>query len=426
MDIINEFLKKGSNRRNSKSRIIFHYQIGQADETFFREEYRTGGIGLVLDGKQYAAWFDESGMRIGMGKTAKISPILSWEEVAKRICTLLEQGEYTTQSELDSAKTIVAKEYAQELVGMRRDCTKAEIFRGTDLFENCYNPDFVDQLAESFHDPAQLQSLISCIEVFVAEYQKDQSLLRWKYYKPERVLKNLRKLQIEPIPCYSSLENKEIPIFITQDEIDQFLTQGNSDKRLRIYAYFIQDHSETEQAEFMKQFYGTGGRSPALSNTDDSDANYDAKGLQLRKGCWTGNEAKSFLRWPAVAKRINVLIQNEDFLKAEDYEQMPEFERKEMVKRVIRFYDHVPKEVERPFTDDFFHEEARKELLQKLSKPGSAKKLVSQMEAALTEVALTDPNEHPLFWKVRDYVKGTYTIFPQISTNRQLSIFDFL
>lgn len=421
MDIINDFLRKGSNRRNSKARIIFHYQIGQADETFFREEYRNGGIGLVLDGTKSASWFDEFGMQIGMGETAKTSPILSWEEVAKRVSALLEQGEYATQNELDSAKTIVAKEYAQELVDMRRDCTDAEMFRGTDLFENCCNPEFVNQLAESFRDPAQLQSLISCMEVFTSAYQKDSSLLRWNYCKPERILKNLRKLQMESIPCYSKAVIKETPIFITQDEIDQFLTQGNSDKRLRIYACFIQEHSETEQAEFMKQFYGTGGCSPALPNADDSDANYDAKGLRLRKGRWTGNEAESFLRWPAVAKRINVLIQNEEFLKAADYERMPEFERKEMVNRVIRFYDHVPKEVERPFTDDFFHEEARKELFQKLSKPGSARKLVSQMEAALI-----DPAGYPLFGEVRDYVKGTYTIFPQISTNRQLSIFDFL
>lgn len=214
---------------------------------------------------------------------------------------------------------------------------------------------------------------------------------------------------------------KKTPIFITQDEIDQFLIQGSSDKRLRIYSYFIQDHSDTEQAEFMKQFYGTGGCGPALSNTDDSDANYEAKGLQLRRGRWAGNEAESFLRWPAVAKRISFLIQNEDFLRAEDYGQMPEFERKEMVNRVIRFYVNVPKEVERPFTDDFFHEEARKELFQKLSKPGTARKLVSRMEAALT-----DPDGYPLFLQIRDYVKGTYTIFPQIDTNRQLSIFDFL
>lgn len=160
MDIINTFLKRGSNRRNSKARIIFHYQIGQADEAFLRDEYRTGGIGLILDGTKYVAWFDESGMRIGMGETAKTSPALSWKEVAGRIGTLLEQGEYASQSELDSARAIVTKEYAQILVNLRRDCTEAEFFRGTDLFENCYNPEFINQHRKKKRMEALLHILI--------------------------------------------------------------------------------------------------------------------------------------------------------------------------------------------------------------------------------------------------------------------------
>lgn len=41
---------------------------------------------------------------------------------------------------------------------------------------------------------------------------------------------------------------------------------------------------------------------------------------------------------------------------------MPGYEREQMVNRILSFYARLPKETERPFTDDFFHDDARIEL----------------------------------------------------------------
>lgn len=59
------------------------------------------------------------------------------------------------------------------------------------------------------------------------------------------------------------------------------------------------------------------------------------------------------MKWPQVAKRVTYLIENDKFLKAADYSRMPGYEREQMVNRILSFYARLPKETERPFTDDF-------------------------------------------------------------------------
>ena len=94
------------------------------------------------------------------------------------------------------------------------------------------------------------------------------------FYRPDKVLEQFQKFAKEAVP-YQAREGfawEEHPIFITQDEIDAFLGGGGSyrDGRLSTYAFFIQDKSEREKADFVKESYGIGGRSHALSGADHS------------------------------------------------------------------------------------------------------------------------------------------------------------
>ena len=70
-----------------------------------KNEYGTGGKGFESVGAKYAVWFDDLGLRIAAGDTAKGGTIanasLSWEDVSNRIHELLRQGEYAPQAVLD-------------------------------------------------------------------------------------------------------------------------------------------------------------------------------------------------------------------------------------------------------------------------------------------------------------------------------------
>ena len=80
---------------------------------FVKREYRKGGKGFQIDGKEYSVWFDETGMQIAVGHTVTDhildKAFLSWEDVSGRIHQLLDQGEYAPQSVLDAARSNAVK-----------------------------------------------------------------------------------------------------------------------------------------------------------------------------------------------------------------------------------------------------------------------------------------------------------------------------
>lgn len=360
---------------------------------FVRREYGEGGIGLVIDGKEYSVWYDELGMQIAVGNTVHDrildKAFLSWEDVTERIHQLLRQGEYAPQVVLDAARENAVKEHAQTLAYLHGDMAEgvAEIVFGEENDFGFVYPEKTDRIAEMIVQPELLADLIERLEGLAEAYSIDKSLMRFHYYRPDKVLAQFRKFAKEVVP-YQAREGfqwKEHKVFITQDEIDAFLTRGGaySAGRLATYAFFLQDKSDKEKADFIKERYGIGGQSHALSGADHSNADYSGKGLKLQRGSYGNPETEVLLKWPQVAKRVEFLIENDRYLKAADFSQMPEYEREQMANRVISFYYHLPKEIERPFEEDFFNEKARKTLPALLEDTETAEELVTQMDAAL-------------------------------------------
>ena len=73
----------------------------------------------------------------------------------------------------------------------------------------------------------------------------------------------------------------------------------------RIAAYFEEEHTPKERAEFLKNEYGIGGRSWTFQDGSSGFLDYDSKGIKLRSYP-TGQEQR--LKWPEVEKRIHILI----------------------------------------------------------------------------------------------------------------------
>ena len=114
---------------------------------------------------------------------------------------------------------------------------------------------------------------------------------------------------------------------------------------------------------------------------------------------------------------------------------MPGYEREQMVNRILSFYARLPKETERPFTDDFFHDDARIELAAALEDTETAAELVEKMDAALASLPLDFEGYEAKVQFLVDlhgYVEGTYTIFPErvqetaVENGKQLSLFDWM
>ena len=454
--VVDDILRTGGNRAGSQLRIIYNFMSEQAPEEyteFVKREYRKGGKGFQIDGSEYSVWFDETGMQIVVGHTVTDQILdkafLSWEDVSGRIHQLLDQGEYAPQSVLDAARNNAVKEHAQALAYMKGDMAEgvAEIvFDEEDLphLHSIY-PEITDYLEEKLEDPQWLSELNERLDALAEAYEENHSIMRFHHYNPINISKQFQKFADEVIP-YQARDGfawKEHPMFITQDEIDAYLAGGGaySQGRLRTYSFYLLHEDERSRTGFIKEQYGIGGSSHALSGADDSHANYDGKGLFLARGAYGNPYTSILLSWNKVANRVAYLIKNDQFLQAEDYARMPEYEREQMANKVLRFYDRLPEEIDRPFTDDFFWEKPGKEMVAVLENPEQAEELLQKMDAALAVLPLdfeaygtNYQQKTELLSELHQYAEGTYTIFPTLEaepsfaepSGHQMTMFDFL
>ena len=142
----------------------------------------------------------------------------------------------------------------------------------------------------------------------------------------------------------------------------------------------LEYEDDKARTDFIKEKYGIGGQSHALCGADNSHADYDGKGLKLERGDYGNPDTSVLLPWVKVAKRIGYLIDNQQFLRSADYSRMPEYERERIAGKVISFYARLPEEIERPSKQDFFNEEARKELPVMLNDSEQSQKLLQAMD----------------------------------------------
>ena len=455
-EVVDEILRTGGNRKASQLRIIYNFMSEQTPEEyteFVKREYRKGGKGFQIDGKEYSVWFDETGMQIAVGHTVTDhildKAFLSWEDVSGRIHQLLDQGEYAPQSVLDAARSNAVKEHAQALAYMKGDMAEgvAEIvFDEEDLphLRSIY-PEITDYLEEKLEDSQWLSELNERLDALAEAYEENHSIMRFHHYNPVNISKQFQKFADEIIP-YQARDGfawKEHPMFITQDEIDAYLAGGGaySQGRLRTYSFYLLHEDERARTGFIKEQYGIGGSSHALSGADDSHANYDGKGLFLARGAYGNPYTSVLLSWNKVANRVAYLIKNDQFLQAEDYARMPEYEREQIANKVLRFYDRLPEEMDRPFTEDFFWEKPGKEMEAVLENPEQTEELLQKMDAALAVLPLdfeaygtNYQQKTELLSELHQYAEGTYTIFPTPEvepsfvepSGHQMTMFDFL
>ena len=433
-EVVDEVLRTGGNRSKSQLRIIYNFMSEQTPEEyteFVKREYGTGGKGFEINGMEYSVWFDETGLQIAVGHTVTDQILdkafLSWEDVSGRIHQLLKQGEYAPQSVLDVARENAIKEHAQALAYMKADMAEgvAElVFDEEDLphLHSIY-PEITDYLEEKLTDPEWLADLNERLEGLAMAYEEDKSIMRFRTYNPIRISGQFQKFAAEVIP-YNARDEfawQEHKVFITQDEIDAFLAGGGpySDGRLSTYSFYLLNGDDKARTDFIKEKYGIGGQSHALCGADNSHADYDGKGLKLERGDYGNPDTSVLLPWAKVAKRIGYLIDNQQFLRSADYSRMPEYERERIAGKVISFYARLPEEIERPFKQDFFNEEARKELPVMLNDSEKSQKLLQAMDDALAMLPLdfesvneTYEKKLQLLTEVYQYVEGSYTIFP--------------
>lgn len=88
-------------------------------------------------------------------------------------------------------------------------------------------------------------------------------------------------------------DEKSSAFSIPQEAIDAILQQGSGvqDGKYRIYLHYQTNGSAKENADFLKNEYGIGGRAPSLTGTDIHEW-HDGKGITLTSGKIIGPDAR--------------------------------------------------------------------------------------------------------------------------------------
>lgn len=321
---IDTVLIHGGNEDLLRLKVLAEYSKGKSVEELadFLQRNFQGGNGYEVEGNKVCAWYDTEGICLSNDVSSREEPsqILLWEEAAKRIGELIDQGEYATNVEVAEAFSHERKELAEMLWFLKKDLAdevKQNYLSLLNQTEKSGFPDQTEELAEKLSSAEFRNTLKKEYETFLKDYDIDPSILRFHYHKTQDILQRLQDLEI-PRKDFTSnmMEISEIKGFITEDEIDETFRDGSgiSDGKKRIYNFFKESHTTGEQANFLKEEYGTGGHSHALSGARGSNEWHDAKGIKLEKE----NCKDIFLNWNQAAKRIQNLIESGRYIEKEE------------------------------------------------------------------------------------------------------------
>lgn len=141
---------------------------------------------------------------------------------------------------------------------------------------------------------------------------------------------NERLSNIKPLPSineqtafiaeYEAEVTKASAFSIPNEIINDHLANGSGfrDGKYRIYEQFRKSLSQKENADFLKNEYGIGGGTHA-GGVSGYHYDHNAKGICISKG-YADNAPKINLNWLEVAKRIQLLINNDRYLNAKEKE----------------------------------------------------------------------------------------------------------
>ena len=328
---IDAVLINGGNHDGGRLPVISEFSKGKSNEElgeYLKDTFK-GGNGLYIDEREVSSWYSDKGIHLAYGTSAREddTQILSWNDAASRINGLLNSGEFATNVELSEAYDYERDRISESLWYLYHDLSEEGKAQGYfDFIERGGGfPEETKRLSETLKNPEYLKDTIKEYSRFLAGYKENRGVLRFHYHKVDSLYQRLQELELTRKEYSTNLtELPKVKPFITDDEVLATLSRGSGiDKeKERITKFFKENHTLQEKANFLKDEYGIGGSSHAVSGAMGSDEWHDAKGLKLqKKDC-----SDVFLTWSSVAKHIDELLSKNLYLEEKKIESKVEIE----------------------------------------------------------------------------------------------------
>lgn len=328
---IDTVLVNGGNHDGGRLPVIAEFSKEKTVEElgeYLKDTFK-GGNGFYIDEKEVSSWYSDKGIHLAYGTSATEddTQVLSWSDAAKRINELLNNGGFATNVEISEALDYERDRISESLWYLSNDLSEEGKEQGYfELFERGGGfPEETKRLSEALKNPEYLKQTIREYDRFLEGYKENRNVLRFHYHKVDSLYQRLQELEL-PRKEYSTnlTELPKVKSFITEDEVLESLSRGSGVDRgkERITKFFKENHTLQEKANFLKDEYGIGGHSHAVSGAMGSDEWHDAKGLKLQK-----NDCNDvFLTWTSVAKHIDELFSKNLYLEDKGTENKSEIE----------------------------------------------------------------------------------------------------
>lgn len=399
--IIDEALCIGANDKNSTVEIAMIFRRDRGTEynaEFLKNHYKTNGAGFLFNGEKVSLWYNENGLNISKGTTAQKSTAthITWEQAAKRIRELLDEGRYMPQDKLDAVDDYEINKLADRIVEFNRNVK--EDYEGNDklfpfvrsqLKDILGYPDEVEKITQLLDNPSYSEKVLDEYEKFMTALMKDGYFLRFEYaqeYTPYYTYEIVKGMRIEPVDFKTASDfNPDRQYFISNDEIENFLRGGKSsaEARFRIYTHLVNAETKEKRAKVLKDYYGISG---SISGNDRIDSS--SKGLEISHGDIFTPYAKVTLKWSQVEKHYDDMIKGNRFFYQSDFDQLENIYKRNISSSLESFFESLPNEYAKPYpadTENYRISDVLRNMLDNPQELESIEKMMSDAMALMSE-----------------------------------------
>lgn len=424
--IIDEALCCGFNDKNSRVQIAMHFRRDKGVEynaRMLKFLYGTNGAGFVFNGEKVSFWYDENGISIAKGTSAKTSTAthLTWEQAAVRIRELLDVGRYMPQYELDKVDDYELNKVADRLTEFIRDLS--DDYPNKD---NCLQSiqkeidgvfgylDMVEKITDMLKDDEKRAQIFKEYGKLMDDYNAGMKIISFNYaaqYSIPYIAEIIEGMKREPIQFKAELGYlPDRKMFISQDEIDKIIINGKNNHayRLETYTYFVNHPDKTDRIKYV----GKDSQSGYLGGNDS--VNKTTKGIEFSHGSVMEPYAKVLIKWSDVAKRIDTLIKQDKFVTQEDIDAIPDIYKNEITRDLESFFENLSENDAKPYPNDIEPYKISRIIKAQLDNPQALDDIENMMSNAL---ALMDKEDRMYQYRKQiyddfiAYKNGTFKLY---------------
>ena len=425
-EVVDLILCTAGNEPNSAERVAVFYMREHPEQeniAFLRREFgMENGRGIEYEGRKYAVWFMEDGIRLAQGdsiRTGYSKTVVSWGLAAGRILGLLRAGIYLSAAELAQAPDKVLHEAMDALLMTARDLTKEGRDMGLlpqtlDIHDQHKGyPELDEDMVEFAKTDGGLQMLAQEYHAFLYAYHDDPSILRYRLseYNTHRIGIILNGLPYSE-RHFTAQPNflRQYKMFITQDEIDQYFLNEETESRLAVYSHFCYPHTSEEHQKFIKSRFGEYSGSGRAGY--QSTKTY--KGLEYERDYNFKKYDAVHLTIPNVVKEYECLIAQKRYPGEDAIAKIPEYERGQLARLIYSGFYDAPDDTPRPYPKGVDFYDALPIIEKQLEDRGKAAEMLATLTSRLD--GMTDGDRY--YDSVRrakerlaEYVDGTFSLF---------------